>query len=276
MDAATELAPALKLGNQSTGCSQAYSPVRESGGDARTTWDGRENRRWRTAPSAAPARGAHSQPVSRKQAQAPAGRGFCGSPYHQVARATAARSGILLVAADVCSLNATFYWSMQRGIRPHPRAQSKCSSTRSRPQYQRQRTGHDYEGALPDVRGERRGPGGGGGGGCRGLAGVPDAEKGSDVDLGSDLETEGAPGQGWSGLSPRPRASLAEVEGADWGRVGRAPLSRPAGSTLLRGAPSGQLAALRPLRNAPGGTRSSTIRTCFQSDVKMQKPFQTA
>lgn len=237
MDAATELAPALKLGNQSTGCSQAYSPVRGSGGDARTTWDGRENRRWRTAPSAAPARGAHSQPVSRKQAQAPAGRGFCGSPYHQVARATAARSGILLVAADVCSLNATFYWSMQRGIRPHPRAQSKCSSTRSRPQYQRQRTGHEYEGALPDVRGERRGPGGGGGGGCRGLAGVPDAEKGSDVDLGSDLETEGAPGQGWSGLSS-PQGFSGRGGGGRLGPSGQGtpvPASRqhtPPGSTF--------------------------------------------
>lgn len=95
------------------------------------------------------------------------------------------------------------------------------------------------------------------------FAGVPEAEKGSDVDSDSDLETEG---------DPRPVSSPWGVEGAGWGRVNRGPLSSRAGSAPLRGTPSGQWEATpapSPPVNAPGRIKNSTIRTKFQSDIKI-------
>ncbi|KAK2490383.1 hypothetical protein MC885_009718 [Smutsia gigantea] len=112
------------------------------------------------------ARGAHSQLVSRKQARAPARSGFGGNPRHQVARATSAWSGLLLVEADVCSLNA---------IRL----------------YQRLCNEHDYEGSVPERSGEKEEVREEEVAAAAGvLAGVPEAEEGSDVDLDFDLETE--------------------------------------------------------------------------------------
>lgn len=87
--------------------------------------------------------------------------------------------------------------------------------------------------------------------------GVPEAQEGSDSDLDSDLETEGASGRGgWLGPSGQG--------------------TRSSRSASLCWIPSGQPVAVPapcPPLNAPGGIKSSTITTGFQN-VTMQKSCQ--
>ncbi|KAK2497963.1 hypothetical protein MC885_019606, partial [Smutsia gigantea] len=66
-----------------------------------------------------------------------------------------------------------------------------CSSARSRPQYQRLCNEYDYEGSVPERSGEKEEVREEEVAAAAGvLAGVPEAEEGSGVDLDFDLETE--------------------------------------------------------------------------------------
>ncbi|KAF5915618.1 hypothetical protein HPG69_015238 [Diceros bicornis minor] len=113
-------------------------------------------------------------------------------------------------------------------------------------------------------------------------SGFPEAKERSDVDLDTELKTEGAWSRGFRPVS------------SPWGLLGRGGGGRlrPRGqaeakgagdpsaaeSASLRGTPSGQPAAPPascPPRNALGSISCFTIRTRFQNDVKIQKPSQT-